>query len=51
MGRTEDTDRAKYAETSLRILREPCVGHGKLEVLPKVVALRQAFVAGRTAAY
>lgn len=38
MVRTEDTDRARYAEASLRILREPYVGHGKLEVLPKVVA-------------
>ncbi len=38
MSRTEDTDRARYAEASLRVLREPYVGRGKLEVLPKVVA-------------
>ena len=38
MIRTEDTDRARYAEASLRVLRAPYVGHGKLEVLPKVVA-------------
>ena len=30
-------DRQRYAEASLRVLREPYVGHGKLEVLPKVV--------------
>lgn len=30
-------DRERYAEASLRVLREPYVGHGKLEVLPKVV--------------
>ncbi len=33
---TSDDDR--YADSSLRILREPYVGRGKLEVLPKVVA-------------
>ncbi len=30
-------DDLRYAEASLRVLREPYVGHGKLEVLPKVV--------------
>ena len=38
MSRTEDADRTRYAEAALRVLREPYVGHGKLEVLPKVVA-------------
>lgn len=38
MSRTEDTDFARYAQRSLRVLREPYVGAGKLEVLPKVVA-------------
>ena len=32
-----DKDDLRYAEASLRVLREPYVGHGKLEVLPKVV--------------
>lgn len=36
--RTEDSDQARYAERSLRVLREPYIGHGKLEILPKVVA-------------
>ena len=31
-------DRERYGEAALRVLREPYVGHGKLEVLPKVVA-------------
>ena len=52
-------DDLRYAEASLRVLREPYVGHGKLEVLPKVmardlralVAERQAFVAARTPKY
>jgi hypothetical protein len=43
-------DDQRYAEPSLQILREPYVGHGKLELLPKV-AERQAFVAARTPKY
>ena len=31
-------DDQRYADSSLRVLREPYVGRGKLEVLPKVVA-------------
>lgn len=30
-------DDLRYRDASLRVLREPYVGHGKLEVLPKVV--------------
>ncbi len=51
-------DDLRYAEASLRVLRT-YVGHGKREVLPKVVARdlrawvaeRQAFVAARTPKY